>query len=309
MWEQDEQPTDVACEKLRKISLIWLLARQIVCWGPEMEGSSLRKGAWTVEEDNLLRSCIQKYGEGKWHLVPQRAGLNRCRKSCRLRWLNYLSPNIKRGCFTEDEVDMIIRFHSLLGNRWSLIAGRLPGRTANNVKNYWNTNLRHRISEKVNQLKEKSNVTMKTHEVIKTKPRIFPQNSPWLRGKLPMFTNDNEPIQPVFAKNYGVGECSSAAQSMFPNLGDSCLPDPSLPENWRGLLKRFLDEVMADNKGKSAHSPTGQNTKKAYVDDEELAGMMTGLGEGDYSLEEQGFWNDLLRLDDANEWNLNFPSD
>ncbi|OMO55511.1 hypothetical protein CCACVL1_27210, partial [Corchorus capsularis] len=67
--------------------------------------------------------------------------LNRCRKSCRLRWLNYLKPNIKRGDFEDDEVDLIIRLHKLLGNRWSLIAGRIPGRTANDVKNYWNTHL------------------------------------------------------------------------------------------------------------------------------------------------------------------------
>ena len=44
-------------------------------------------------------------------------GLNRCRKSCRLRWLNYLRPNIKRGNFAEDEVDLLIRLHKLLGNR------------------------------------------------------------------------------------------------------------------------------------------------------------------------------------------------
>nr|UUY86292.1 R2R3-MYB protein 1 [Aglaonema commutatum] len=98
----------------------------------------IRKGAWAPEEDNLLRDCIKKYGEGKWHLVPDRAGLRRCRKSCRLRWLNYLKPNIKRGKFQEDEVDLILRLHHLLGNRWSLIAGRIPGRTANDIKNYWN---------------------------------------------------------------------------------------------------------------------------------------------------------------------------
>ncbi|KAI3949239.1 hypothetical protein MKW92_014156 [Papaver armeniacum] len=120
-----------------------------------MEGSSssrgMRKGAWSAEEDLLLRKCIQKYGEGKWHRVPLRAGLDRCRKSCRLRWLNYLRPNIKRGEFKSDEVDLIIRMHKLLGNRqaipipklkWSLIAGRIPGRTANDVKNFYNTHLK-----------------------------------------------------------------------------------------------------------------------------------------------------------------------
>ncbi|KAJ9682662.1 hypothetical protein PVL29_018561 [Vitis rotundifolia] len=83
-----------------------------------MEGSiGLRKGAWTSEEDHLLRKCIEKYGEGKWYQVPFRAGLNRCRKSCRLRWLNYLKPDIKRGKFTADEVDLMMRLHKLLGNR------------------------------------------------------------------------------------------------------------------------------------------------------------------------------------------------
>ncbi|MCL7048992.1 hypothetical protein MKW94_025465, partial [Papaver nudicaule] len=78
--------------------------------------SGLRKGAWSKEEDLLLRRCIVKYGEGKWTQVPLRAGLNRCGKSCRLRWLDYLQPNIKRGDFEPDELDLIIRMHKLLGN-------------------------------------------------------------------------------------------------------------------------------------------------------------------------------------------------
>ncbi|XP_017239715.1 transcription factor MYB113 [Daucus carota subsp. sativus] len=107
--------------------------------------SKLRKGAWGSDEDTLLTKCMHKYGEGKWSLVPRRAGLNRCRKSCRLRWLNYLRPTIKRGEFGADEVDLMMRLHKLLGNRWSLIAGRLPGRTANDVKNFWNTNLQKKL--------------------------------------------------------------------------------------------------------------------------------------------------------------------
>ncbi|KMZ58184.1 hypothetical protein ZOSMA_79G00250 [Zostera marina] len=87
----------------------------------QIEDISVRKGAWSCEEDVLLTRYIEKHGEGNWSHVPARAGLRRCRKSCRLRWLNYLRPNIKRGHFSADEVDMIIRLHNLLGNKYVII--------------------------------------------------------------------------------------------------------------------------------------------------------------------------------------------
>nr|AKE33251.1 myb10-D1c [Aegilops tauschii] len=104
----------------------------------------LNRGAWTAMEDEILVSYINDHGEGKWGSLPKRAGLNRCGKSCRLRWLNYLRPGIKRGNISDDEEELIVRLHGLLGNRWSLIAGRLPGRTDNEIKNYWNTTLSKR---------------------------------------------------------------------------------------------------------------------------------------------------------------------
>nr|SCA40126.1 transcription factor [Solanum commersonii] len=134
----------------------------------------IRKGSWTEEEDILLRKCIDKYGEGKWHLVPTRAGLNRCRKSCRLRWLNYLRPHIKRGDFEPDEVDLILRLHKLLGNRWSLIAGRLPGRTANDVKNYWNTNLLRKVNTtKIAPQPQEVIKCGKVNAIIRPQPQKF----------------------------------------------------------------------------------------------------------------------------------------
>ncbi|KAL9304289.1 hypothetical protein ACSQ67_021552 [Phaseolus vulgaris] len=105
----------------------------------------LNKGAWTALEDKILTEYINIHGEGKWRHLPKRAGLKRCGKSCRLRWLNYLRPGIKRGNITNDEEELIIRLHNLLGNRWSLIAGRLPGRTDNEIKNYWNTNIGRKL--------------------------------------------------------------------------------------------------------------------------------------------------------------------
>lgn len=107
----------------------------------------LNKGAWTTAEDKILADYIHLQGEGRWRNLPKRAGLKRCGKSCRLRWLNYLRPDIKRGNISGDEEDLIIRLHKLLGNRWSLIAGRLPGRTDNEIKNYWNTTLRKKAHD------------------------------------------------------------------------------------------------------------------------------------------------------------------
>lgn len=105
----------------------------------------LHRGPWTAKEDALLIKYIEAHGEGQWRSLPKKAGLLRCGKSCRLRWMNYLRPDIKRGNITPDEEDLVIRLHGLLGNRWSLIAGRLPGRTDNEIKNYWNTHLRKRL--------------------------------------------------------------------------------------------------------------------------------------------------------------------
>nr|WLQ69665.1 MYB protein [Zingiber officinale] len=77
----------------------------------------LKKVPWTLEEDRLLVSYIEKHGHDNWRALPKQAGLLRCGKSCRLRWTNYLRPDIKRGNFTKEEEDTMIKLHEVLGNK------------------------------------------------------------------------------------------------------------------------------------------------------------------------------------------------
>ncbi|CAK9157717.1 unnamed protein product [Ilex paraguariensis] len=108
-------------------------------------GAKLRKGLWSPEEDDKLMNYMLTNGQGCWSDVARNAGLQRCGKSCRLRWINYLRPDLKRGAFSPQEEELIIHLHSILGNRWSQIAARLPGRTDNEIKNFWNSTVKKRL--------------------------------------------------------------------------------------------------------------------------------------------------------------------
>ncbi|KAJ4955116.1 hypothetical protein NE237_011899 [Protea cynaroides] len=123
----------------------------------------VKKGPWTAEEDKKLINFILTNGQCCWRAVPKLAGLLRCGKSCRLRWTNYLRPDLKRGLLTEAEEQLVIDLHARLGNRWSKIAARLPGRTDNEIKNHWNTHIKKKLT--------KMGIDPVTHEPI-NKPSI-----------------------------------------------------------------------------------------------------------------------------------------
>lgn len=52
-------------------------------------------------------------------------GLLRCGKSCRLRWINYLRADLRRGNITPDEEETIVKLHTALGNRYVIIYARM----------------------------------------------------------------------------------------------------------------------------------------------------------------------------------------
>nr|AAA33501.1 myb-like transcription factor [Zea mays] len=88
---------------------------------PCCEKVGLKRGRWTAEEDQLLANYIAEHGEGSWRSLPKNAGLLRCGKSCRLRWINYLRADVKRGNISKEEEDIIIKLHATLGNRRHLM--------------------------------------------------------------------------------------------------------------------------------------------------------------------------------------------
>ncbi|PIA36427.1 hypothetical protein AQUCO_03400364v1 [Aquilegia coerulea] len=157
---------------------------------PCCEKMGLKRGPWTPEEDHLLVSYIQENGHGNWRALPKLAGLLRCGKSCRLRWTNYLRPDIKRGNFTDEEEETIMQLHEKLGNRWSAIAARLPGRTDNEIKNVWHTHLKKRLKHsqvtpdtKSHLIKSEANMGKESKSKSKANSRKF--SAPKINDEIP----------------------------------------------------------------------------------------------------------------------------
>ncbi|KAK7330924.1 hypothetical protein VNO77_25130 [Canavalia gladiata] len=139
---------------------------------PCCDKANVKRGPWSPEEDSKLKSYIENHGTGgNWIALPQKIGLKRCGKSCRLRWLNYLRPNIRHGGFSEEEDNIICSLYVNIGSRWSIIAAQLPGRTDNDIKNYWNTRLKKKLLGK--QRKEQQVQARSLKQEIKKETEDF----------------------------------------------------------------------------------------------------------------------------------------
>ncbi|KAJ4897681.1 myb domain protein 305 [Raphanus sativus] len=148
-------------------------------WGLVEEG--WRKGPWTAEEDRLLIDYVRLHGEGRWNSVARLAGLKRNGKSCRLRWVNYLRPDLKRGQITPHEETIILELHAKWGNRWSTIARSLPGRTDNEIKNYWRTHFKKKTKSPTNNAEKTKNRILKRQQFQKQRQMELQQEQQLLQ--------------------------------------------------------------------------------------------------------------------------------
>ncbi|KAK6922340.1 SANT/Myb domain [Dillenia turbinata] len=227
---------------------------------PCCEKTGLKRGPWTIEEDQKLVHFILNNGIPCWRLVPKMAGLMRCGKSCRLRWINYLRPDLKRGAFSEMEENQIILLHSRLGNRWSKIAAHLPGRTDNEIKNYWNTRIKKRLEQlgleplTHKPIKHRGGIDQSQHKAFpqallieqekKSSELKFPDNS---EGKFHMSIGHNDEKRAVQADEMvqkGLNMETATPESMPANYFCFGKTEPSGSEN---IVPSWIDGFGTDS--------------------------------------------------------------
>ncbi|KAK8650491.1 hypothetical protein V6N13_140127 [Hibiscus sabdariffa] len=136
--------------------------------GRRVEMSQIRKGPWKAEEDEMLINHVNKHGPRDWSSIRSKGLLQRTGKSCRLRWVNKLRSNLKNGCkFTAEEERVVIELQAEFGNKWAKIATYLPGRTDNDVKNFWSSR-----QKRLARILQNSGTPSSSSKLLKTKKEI-----------------------------------------------------------------------------------------------------------------------------------------
>ncbi|XP_071700325.1 transcription factor MYB32 [Rutidosis leptorrhynchoides] len=210
----------------------------------------VKRGLWSPEEDEKLIRFITTHGYGCWSEVPEKAGLQRCGKSCRLRWINYLRPDIRRGKFTPEEEKLIINLHSVVGNKWAHIASHLPGRTDNEIKNYWNSWIKKKINRK-------SSSTSRTTRLSTTTTSIDQPHSDYGYNPTHLtFLNQDLSINNIKQQRIQEPMFSSSSSSMFliDHTSGSVLEGQN--EDCIAQNDYYLDTIWQLNKNQIPELPT-----------------------------------------------------
>ncbi|KAH0730224.1 transcription factor MYB108-like [Solanum tuberosum] len=217
----------------------------------------LRRGPWTVEEDFTLMNYIAHHGEGRWNSLARCAGLKRTGKSCRLRWLNYLRPDVRRGNITLEEQLLILELHSRWGNRWSKIAQHLPGRTDNEIKNYWRT----RVQKHAKQLKcDVNSKQFKDTMRYLWMPRLVERIQAAAAGASTSKVIDPQTINPNMVQidhnnnNTNSSTATASSENSFvSDLTDCCYNYPQQQQDYFQVNQSISSQLI----GESLISPTG----------------------------------------------------
>ncbi|KAK4481982.1 hypothetical protein RD792_012898 [Penstemon davidsonii] len=255
----------------------------------------VKRGLWSPEEDEKLINYISAYGHGCWSAVPRLAGLQRCGKSCRLRWINYLRPDLKRGSFSPPEAALIIELHRILGNRWAQIAKHLPGRTDNEVKNFWNSSIKKKLLQQ-----QAANQNLIHQYPLKFSPnQNYYYNQIQIQNPLPI--NPPPPINPFQGGGLGPIEPAPAVHNnMMMMMNNVYNPNPNpnpiqipiqppvddLPPTWPDYNENYFENDINNfmfsfnNHEKAKGILFGAPPSPAPTPQDQVFGPFTAAGEG-----------------------------
>ncbi|XP_060193199.1 myb-related protein 330-like [Lycium barbarum] len=212
----------------------------------------VKRGLWSPEEDEKLIRHITTHGHTCWSSVPKLAGLQRCGKSCRLRWINYLRPDLKRGCFSEQEERTIIDVHRILGNRWAQIAKHLPGRTDNEVKNFWNSCIKKKLISQ--------GFDPNTHNLLSRNTQNKKKSNTYHQDSTSVFTIETG-LSSTKEVSMDMIKASLAALSPFPLTNNSTIATIQSQTN----LGRLYESLTSTAYNYENHVPTTTNIENSNL--------------------------------------------
>ncbi|TVU46011.1 hypothetical protein EJB05_05524, partial [Eragrostis curvula] len=210
------------------------------------------RGPWTGEEDDILKAMVKQHGNRKWAVVAQ-ALPGRIGKQCRERWTNHLRPGIKKSQWTEEDDKALIAAHKMYGNRWSVIARFLQGRSENAVKNHWNATRR--------SLKAKHRT--KNNKKKNAQSRQLSELEEYIRAVDPPAADEpagaDTPAPPVSPPSYnmGYGEVVSP-----PSSAAAAAPAGYDPAAGMGMM--YLNDGAGSSSGSSSNGPLMLDLNTSY---------------------------------------------
>ncbi|KAJ6370052.1 hypothetical protein OIU76_028342 [Salix suchowensis] len=205
---------------------------------PCCDKSNVKRGLWTPEEDAKILAYVSNHGTGNWTLVPKKAGLNRCGKSCRLRWTNYLRPDLKHDRFAPEEEELIIKLHEAIGSSGISNTG--------NLNKSSNTSLMsepdHRFSSSILTATEISCFKKTMHEQVQEYNSTVTHPTSWDfltqfpihdTEKLPLFFNEASSSCPSSSSS---SSTSTFTQSYYCQKSQAPLISPTCTFTWSEFL-------------------------------------------------------------------------